>query len=380
MQRDIFTDEHDAFREVVAGFLDREVVPHHEQWEQDGIVPREVWTAAGKIGLFGFEVPEIYGGGGTRDFRFNAIVTEEISSRNLSGLGFSLQNDVVTPYLVSLTNDEQKQRWLPGLCSGELITAIAMTEPGTGSDLQAIRTSAVRDGGDWVLNGQKTFITNGINADLVIVVARTNAGAGSRGLSLLVVERDMWGFERGRNLDKIGMHGQDTAELSFTDVRIPAANLLGEQDRGFFHLMRNLPAERLSIAIIAVTGARAAVNQTIRYVKDRRAFGSSIANFQNTKFVLAECATEVEMAQTFIDRAILLLNEQKLSATDAAMAKWWCSEMQNRVVARCLQLHGGYGYMNEYPIAKAYADARVTTIYGGTTEIMKEIVGRSLLE
>jgi alkylation response protein AidB-like acyl-CoA dehydrogenase len=380
MQRDIFTDEHDAFREVVAGFLDREVVPHHEQWEQDGIVPREVWTAAGKIGLFGFEVPESYGGGGTRDFRFNAIVTEEISSRNLSGLGFSLQNDVVTPYLVSLTNDEQKQRWLPGLCSGELITAIAMTEPGTGSDLQAIRTSAVRDGGDWVLNGQKTFITNGINADLVIVVARTNAGAGSRGLSLLVVERDMWGFERGRNLDKIGMHGQDTAELSFTDVRIPAANLLGEQDRGFFHLMRNLPAERLSIAIIAVTGARAAVNQTIRYVKDRRAFGSSIANFQNTKFVLAECATEVEMAQTFIDRAILLLNEQKLSATDAAMAKWWCSEMQNRVVARCLQLHGGYGYMNEYPIAKAYADARVTTIYGGTTEIMKEIVGRSLLE
>ncbi|GAB3438922.1 acyl-CoA dehydrogenase family protein [Streptomonospora sediminis] len=378
MRRELFDTEHDLFRESVAEFLKREVSPHHDQWEQDGIVPRDVWTKAGAVGLLGLGVSEAYGGSGTTDFRFNAVVSEEICRAGASGLGFSLQNDVIAPYLVQLATEEQRRRWLPGFCSGELITAIAMTEPDAGSDLQAISTTAVRDGGDYVLNGQKTFITNGINADLVIVVARTDPDAGAHGLSLLAVERGTPGFERGRNLDKIGLKAQDTAELSFTDARVPAANLIGQENRGFVHLMENLPQERLSIAVAATAGAETVLAETIRYCKDRTAFGRPIGKFQNTRFVLAELATETDLARTYVDRAITLLNRSELTAEDAAKAKWWTTELANRLIDRCLQLHGGYGYMMEYPVAKAWQNARIQSIYGGTTEIMKEIVGRSL--
>ncbi|MQA14498.1 MAG: acyl-CoA dehydrogenase [Pseudonocardiaceae bacterium] len=379
MERTIFDSEHEAFREMVRDFLGREVSPHHAQWERDGIVSRDVWLAGGKAGLLGTDVPETYGGGGVTDFRFNTVMSEEIARAGASGMGFPVHNDVIAPYLLRLCTAEQRQRWLPGFCSGDLITAIAMTEPGTGSDLQGIRTSAVRDGADWVLNGQKTFISNGILADLVIVVARTDPEAGSQGFSLLVVERDTPGFERGRNLDKLGMHAQDTAELSFTDVRVPSRNVLGELGQGFVYLMQNLPQERMSIAVGSCAGAGAALDMTVDYCKERTAFGRSIAGFQNSRFALAEMATEVAVTRTFVDRCITDLNAGTLSASDAAMAKWWSTEMLKRTVDRCLQLHGGYGYMTEYPIAKAYLDARVQTIFGGTTEIMKEIVGRSLV-
>ncbi|MFD0774784.1 acyl-CoA dehydrogenase family protein [Streptomonospora algeriensis] len=378
MHRELFGTEHDLFRESVAEFLKREVAPYHGQWEKDGIVPREVWSKAGEVGLLGLGVPEVYGGSGTDDFRFNTVVSEEICRAGASGLGFTLQNDVIAPYLVRLTTEEQKRRWLPGFCTGELITAIAMTEPGAGSDLQAVSTTAARDGDEYVVNGQKTFITNGINSDLVIVVVRTAPGAGAHGLSLLAVERGTPGFERGRNLDKIGLKAQDTAELSFTDVRVPAANLIGEENQGFVHLMENLPQERLSIAVAATAGAEKVLAETIEYCKDRTAFGRPISKFQNTRFTLAELATEADLARTYVDRAITLLNRGELTVEDAAKAKWWTTEMANRLIDRCLQLHGGYGYMMEYPVAKAWQDARIQSIFGGTTEIMKEIVGRSL--
>ena len=379
MERNIFGDEHRAFREMVRDFVAHEVSPHHGQWERDGVVSRDVWLAGGKVGLLGIDVPEEYGGGATTDFRFNAIVAEELARAGASGVGFPLHNDILAPYLLRLCTPEQRRRWLPGFCSGEIVTAIAMTEPGTGSDLQGIRTSAARDGEDWVLNGAKTFISNGVLSDLVIVVARTDPDAGSRGFSLLAVERDMPGFERGRNLDKIGMHAQDTAELSFTDVRVPAENVLGEPGQGFVYLMQNLPQERMSIAVSAVAGTEAAIDTTLQYCRDRKAFGKPIGTFQNTRFTLAEVATEAAVTREFVDRCITELNAGTLSTQDAAMAKWWSTEMLKRTVDRCLQLHGGYGYMTEYPIAKTYLDARVQTIYGGTTEIMKEIIGRSLM-
>ncbi|GAB3206975.1 acyl-CoA dehydrogenase family protein [Marinactinospora thermotolerans] len=378
MRRELFDTEHDLFRASVAEFLKREVTPFHPQWEKDGIVPREVWTKAGEVGLLGLGVPEEFGGSGIDDYRFNAVVGEEITAAGASGLGFTLQNDVMAPYLVGLTTDEQKRRWLPGFADGSLITAIAMTEPGAGSDLQGIRTTAVRDGDHYVLNGQKTFITNGINADLVIVVAQTDPDAGAHGFSLIAVERGTPGFERGRNLDKIGLKAQDTAELSFTDVRVPAANLIGTENQGFIHLMRNLPQERLSIAVAATAGAERMLARTIDYCKERTAFGRPIGRFQNTRFVLAELATEIDLARTYVDRAITLHNRGELTAEDAAKAKWWTTELCNKVMDRCLQLHGGYGYMMEYPVAKAWQDARIQSIFGGTTEIMKEIVGRSL--
>ncbi|MEV4562279.1 acyl-CoA dehydrogenase family protein [Nonomuraea sp. NPDC049419] len=378
MERDLFGEEHLLFRETVREFMAREVVPHHAQWEKDGIVPREVWKKAGELGMFGFSVPEEHGGAGVRDFRFNAVIVEEIMRHGASGLGFSLHNDVMAPYVVDLTNDEQKQRWLPGFVSGELITAIAMSEPGAGSDLQGIRTTAARDGDHYVLNGQKTFITNGINADLVVVVAKTDPEAGARGITLVVVERGMEGFGRGRNLDKVGMKAQDTAELFFDNVRVPVANRLGPKDgEGFFQLMGNLPQERLSIAVAAVAAAEAVLEETIEYCKTRQAFGRSIGSFQNTRFVLAELATETEVARHYVDKCIVALNAGRLTAVDAAKAKWWTTELQTKVIDRCLQLHGGYGYMTEYPVAKAWLDSRVQTIYGGTTEIMKEIIGRS---
>ncbi|MFI6602712.1 acyl-CoA dehydrogenase family protein [Nonomuraea sp. NPDC050536] len=378
MQRDLFDEEHLLFKETVREFLAREVVPHHAAWEKDGIVPREVWKKAGELGMFGFSVPEEYGGAGITDFRYNTVILEEITRAGASGLGFSLHNDVIAPYLVELTDEEQKQRWLPGFASGELITAIAMTEPGAGSDLQGIRTTAVREDDHYVVNGQKTFITNGINADLVIVVAKTDPEQGARGTTLLVVERGMEGFQRGRNLDKIGMKAQDTAELFFENVRVPAANVLGKQEgQGFIQLMNNLPQERMSIAVGAVAAAEAVLEETIEYCRTRQAFGRNIGKFQNTRFVLAELATETEIARHYVDKCIQALNARQLTVVDAAKAKWWTTELQNRVIDRCLQLHGGYGYMLEYPVAKAWMDSRVQTIYGGTTEIMKEIIGRS---
>ncbi|SNR59844.1 Acyl-CoA dehydrogenase [Blastococcus mobilis] len=378
MQSALYEASHVAFRAMVRDFLAKEVVPHHEAWAEAGIVDRSVWLKAGEQGLLGMDVPEEYGGGGVKDFRYNAILAAEVSRVGASGLGFGLHNDVVAPYLIDLCTDEQKARWLPGFVRGEIITAIAMTEPGAGSDLQGLQTTARRDGDDWVLNGSKTFITNGINADIVIVVARTDPQAGARGFSLLVVERGMPGFERGRNLAKIGLKAQDTAELFFDDVRVPSANLLGTEGHGFFHLMNNLPQERLSIAAVAVAASRLILDLTVDYCKSRTAFGRPIGKFQNTRFELAEMHTEVTIAETYLEKAILEHNAGRFTVEDAAMAKWWTTELQKRVVDRCLQLHGGYGYMLEYPVARAYLDSRIQTIYGGTTEIMKEIVGRSL--
>ncbi|WP_062345121.1 acyl-CoA dehydrogenase family protein [Herbidospora yilanensis] len=378
MERTLFEEEHELFRDTVRDFMSREVIPNHAQWEKDGIVPREIWKKAGDLGMFAMSVPEEHGGIGITDFRFNVVVIEEIIRAGASGLGFGLHNDVMAPYFVDLTNDEQKARWLPGFVSGELITAIAMTEPGAGSDLQGIRTTAEKDGDDYVLNGQKTFITNGINSDLVVVVAKTDPAAGARGTTLFVVERGMPGFERGRNLDKVGLKAQDTAELFFENVRVPAANRLGPADgQGFFQLMGNLPQERLSIAVVAVAAAEAVLETTIDYCRNRQAFGRNLGSFQNTRFVLAELVTEVEIARLFVDTCVTALNAGTLTPVDAAKAKWWTTELQNKVIDRCLQLHGGYGYMTEYPVAKAWLDARVQTIYGGTTEIMKEIIGRS---
>jgi alkylation response protein AidB-like acyl-CoA dehydrogenase len=380
VRRGVFEEEHDLFRESFRRFLDKEVVPHHLEWERAGLVPRELFTAAGRHGFLGINLPEKYGGGGVEDFRYNYVMHEEVQAAavNASGLGLSLHNDTGIPYLRQLATEGQAARWFPGLVSGETITAIAMTEPGTGSDLGAVRTTAVRDGDDYLVNGSKTFITNGVNADLVIVVVKTDPSAGTRGLSLLAVERGTPGFTRGRNLDKIGMHAQDTAELFFADARVPAANLLGTEGGGFGYLSANLPQERLSIATIAVAAADAALSWTLAYVKERTAFGKPVGSFQHSRFTLAELATEVRVAQTFVDGCVLAHVAGELSAEEAAMAKWWCAELQNRVVDRCLQLFGGYGYMTEYPIARAFVDARVQKIYGGTNEIMKEIVGRSL--
>ena len=380
MRRDLFTEEHDLFRTAFRQFVEKEIVPNHEQWERDGIVPRELFRTAGASGFLGTDVPEQYGGGGVDDFRYNLIIGEEVqrSGTGGAGLGITLHNDICLPYFLSLANDEQKERWLPGICSGELITAIAMTEPGAGSDLQGVKTTAVRDGDEYVINGSKTFITNGFLADLVITAVKTDPSQRHKGMSLVVIEAGMDGFERGRNLKKLGMKSQDTAELFFTDVHVPAENLLGAEGQGFVHLVHNLPQERLSIAAAGVAAAEAAFGWTLDYVKERQAFGQPIGSFQNSRFVLAEMRTEIDLARVFVDRCVVALNAGELTAEEAAEAKWWCTELQKRVVDRCVQLHGGYGYMLEYPIARAYTDARITTIYGGTTEIMKEIVGRSL--
>ena len=378
MERTIFEDEHDLFRESFRRFVAEEISPNLDEWERAGIADRALFTAAGRHGFLGMAIPEALGGGGVDDFRYNLVIIEEVQRAGAggAGLGLTLHNDICLPYFLTLADDEQRARWLPGIASGELITAIAMTEPGIGSDLASMTTTAVRDGDHFVVNGSKTFITNGINSDLVIVAVKTDPSAKHAGMSLLVVERGMDGFERGRNLEKIGMHSQDTAELFFTDVAVPVTNLLGEEGRGFHHLVDKLPQERLSIAAAGVAAARAALDWTVDYVKERTAFGQPIGSFQNTRFVLAEVATEVEVAQAFIDTCVVALNEGTLTAEEPAMAKWWCTELQKRAVDACLQLFGGYGYMVEYPIARAYADARVTTIYGGTTEIMKEIISK----
>jgi alkylation response protein AidB-like acyl-CoA dehydrogenase len=376
--RAIFDDEHEAFRESVGAFLDKEVVPFHDQWEKDGIVDRDVWAKAGAQGLLGLQLDEVYGGGGTPDFRFNAVIGEEMTRRGVYGAAFTLFNDMIVPYLAACASDEQKQRWFPGLCSGETIAAIAMSEPGAGSDLQGIRTSAVDAGDHFVLNGQKTFISNGILADLVVVVARTDPDAGHQGISLLVVERGMEGFDRGRNLDKIGQHAQDTAELFFSDVRVPKENLLGEAGHGFVHLMTNLSQERLSMAVSAATACEVVVDLTLSYAKERTAFGRPIGKFQHNRFVIAEMATEAHIARVFVDDCLARHVRGELDAKTASMAKYWVTELQNKLVDRGVQMYGGYGYMTEYPIARAWVNSRVGTIYGGTTEIQKEIIGRSL--
>jgi alkylation response protein AidB-like acyl-CoA dehydrogenase len=382
MDRRHYDDDHLAFADAFRAFAEKSVVPHYLDWERAGITPREVFQEAGKSGFLGMAVPEEYGGGGVDDFRFNQILDEQIALAGITGagLGIALHNDTCLPYFLSFCNDEQKQRWLPGIVSGELITAVAMTEPGAGSDLAGMRTSAKRDGDSYVVNGSKTFITNGINADLVITAVKTNSNSDDRrgGMSLMILERGMAGFERGRNLEKLGLHSQDTAELSFADVRVPVENLLGEEGQGFGYLTQKLPQERTSIAVAGISEARAAFEETLRYVQDRKAFGKSIGSFQNTKFVLSEIVTELDVAQAFVDQCVDRLNEKSLSGADAAKAKWWCTELQGRVIDKCLQLYGGYGYMTEYPVSRRYADARVTRIYGGTTEIMKTVISKSL--
>ena len=380
MRRDVFTDDHEAFRELVGDFVTKEVVPHFSSWEEAGRVPREVFARLGDLGALGTAIPEEYGGGGQADYRYNVVLQEE-AARRLVNLGtLRTQLDVILPYFLEYANEEQRRRWLPGLGAGTLLTAIAMTEPDTGSDLAGMRTSAVRDGDTYVLNGAKTFITGGIHADLVIVVARTATDPANRraGLTLLVVEDGMPGFSRGKKLEKLGQRAQDTAELHFSDVRVPVANRLGDEGAAFGYLGHNLPQERLTIAIGSVAQSSAALQATIDYVKQRKAFGTPVASFQNTKFELAAVSTEIEAGQAMVDRAILEHVRGDLSSADAARVKLFCTEMQSRVMDRCLQLFGGYGYILEYPIARMYADARVTRIYGGTSEVLKTIISKSL--
>ncbi len=374
----IYEQEHDDFRRTARAFLEKEVAPFHDQWEKDGQVDREVWRKAGATGLLCFDVEEEYGGAGVKDFRYNMVLAEEISRVHASGLGFPVHTDIIVPYISQLGTDEQKRRWLPGLVSGDLISAIAMTEPGAGSDLQGIRTTAVDKGDHYVLNGSKTFISNGIMSDLVIVVARTNPEAGHQGISLLVVERGMVGFERGRNLEKVGLKAQDTSELFFDNVMVPKENLLGEEGSGFISLMVNLPQERISIAAIAVAACEHVLKLCLDYAKEREAFGKPIGKFQHNRFLLAEMATEVHIARVFVNDCVTKLNAGQVDTALASMAKWWTTELQKKIVDQGVQLHGGYGYMMEYPIAKAYVDSRIQTIYGGTTEIQKEIIGRTL--
>jgi long-chain-acyl-CoA dehydrogenase len=378
MKRELFEDEHMMFRDAFRRFVEKEVVPHHAQWEKEGIVPRDLWLKAGASGFLGMDVPEELGGGGIKDYRYNAVIVEELTRVGAHGPGFTLHNDITVPYVLAYGSDEQKKRWLPKMVTGECITAIAMTEPNTGSDLAGVRTTAIPENGCYVVNGQKTFITNGINSDHVIVVAKTDPSQTHSGISLIVVERGMEGFERGRNLEKVGLHAQDTAELYFNNVRVPAENLLGEEGQGFIYLMQQLPQERLSIAVGAVAACETALEWTIQYCKERQAFGRPIGTFQNSRFKLAEMKTETQIARVFVDRCIEEHNQGNLTAEEAAMAKWWTTELQKRLIDQCVQLHGGYGYMLEYPIARAWLDARVQTIYGGTTEIMKEIIGRSM--
>jgi alkylation response protein AidB-like acyl-CoA dehydrogenase len=379
MQRTHFDEDHQLFREGFRQFVATEVVPNNDAWEAAGICDRSMFTRAGAAGYLGTQIPEELGGGGVDDYRFNQIMVEEFESAGVgsAGSGIGLHNDIVIPYFLEYCNDEQKQRWMPGLASGDLITGIAMSEPGTGSDVGSVATTAVLDGDEYIVNGSKTFISNGINADLVVVALRTGPDR-HRGITLLVVERDTPGFERGRNLDKVGRHSQDTAELSFMDCRVPVANRLGEENKGFYYMMFNLAQERLNIAVSAVAGARYSFDMTLAYVKEREAFGQPIGSFQSNRFAMAEMATEIKIAESFVDRCVVAHLTNDLTADEAAMAKWWTTELQKRVNDECLQMFGGYGYMDEYEISRAWRDGRVQTIYGGTTAIMKEIIGRSL--
>ena len=377
IERTLFNGDHEIFRGTVRRFVDNEIAPFHAEWEKDGKISREAWTKAGKLGLLCASVPEEYGGGGV-DRTFSVILMEELARAGASGPGFGLHSEIVAPYINRYGSPEQKEKYLPKMAKGEIIGAIAMTEPDAGSDLQAVRTTAIKDGNELVINGSKTFITNGAMADVVIVVCKTDPEAGARGTSLVLVEADTEGFRKGRNLEKIGMKAQDTSELFFNEARVPMTNMLGEEGKGFVYLMQELAWERLQVAVSAVASMEAALEWTIDYAKERMAFGEPIINLQNTQFKLAEAKTEVTVARTFVDKLISLMLEDKLDAETAAMAKWWTSDLQNKVIDECLQLHGGYGYMWEFPIARAWADARVQRIYAGSNEIMKVIIGRGL--
>ncbi len=380
MERDLFDAGHRDFRAMVRDFVAREVEPHLAAWERAGAVDRGFYAKAGGIGLLGLNVEEKYGGGGVADFRYNLIVIEELCRAGASSLAMNVGgfNDLVAPYLTELGTEDQKRRWLPALCAGTAVSALAMTEPGTGSDLKAVRTTAVRDGDQYIVNGAKTLISNGILADTVVTVVSTDLAAGARGISLLVLEGGMPGFERGRKLDKIGLQAQDTAELFFTDVRVPASNLLGAEGHGFGYLMGNLPQERMNVAATAMAAMERTFRNTLEYTSQRQAFGQPVADFQANRFTLAELATEIQVARVFLDRCVTELVAGRLTDVDAAMAKWWTTELQQRVVQRCLQFHGGYGFMREYPVTRDFLDARGSTLYAGTTEVMKEIIGRSL--
>ncbi|MFN0184396.1 MAG: acyl-CoA dehydrogenase family protein [Aquabacterium sp.] len=378
LKRTLFTEDHEAFRDSYRRFLEREVIPHHESWEERGYVDREVWLKAGAAGFLLPSMPEQYGGAGA-DRLYSVVMMEESARAHTSGLGFSLHSEIVAPYILRYGSDAQKANYLPRMARGEIIGAIAMSEPGAGSDLQAVKTSAVKDAnGDYTINGSKTFITNGWHSDLVIVVAKTDPTRGAKGTSLILLERGMPGFEKGKRLKKLGLKAQDTAELFFNEVKVPAANLLGREGEGFIYLMQELPWERMQIAIGSVASAQAAIDDTLAYVRDRKAFGTPVANFQNTRFKLAELQSQVQMARVFVDHCMAVLMKGELDVATAAMAKMTCSDLQGRVIDECLQLHGGYGFMWEFPICKAYADARVSRIYGGTNEIMKEVVARSM--
>jgi len=379
VKRTIFSADHEAFRESVQEFVNRSVLPRHDEFIADKQIARDVWLEAGKQGFLGLEVAEEYGGSAAGDWRFNAIFSEELAKVGVAfSSSFSIHVDVVAPYLIELTTEAQKQRWLPGFCTGELTTAIGMTEPGGGSDLAALKTTAVRDGSDWVLNGSKTFITNGYSADLVVVAARTSPEKRAKGISLFVVEAGMPGFERGRKLEKVGQPEADTAELFFENVRLPAENLIGELDRGFIHMMERLPQERIGAAVSNIAHAAQILTETIEYARERKAFGQAIGSFQNTKFVLADMVTRVEVTQAFVDQCIAAHAAGELTAVDAAKAKWWSAQVQGEVLDACVQIHGGYGYMTEYRAARAWMDARVTRIWAGSNEIMKELIGRDL--
>ena len=377
IERTLFTDDHKQFRDSFRKFLEKEVVPFHGDWEDQGYVDRKVWTKAGEAGFLCPSMPEEYGGAGA-DRLYSVIMMEEIARANASGIGFGLHSEIVAPYILHYGSEAQKKRFLPALARGEIIGAIAMSEPAAGSDLQGIQTTAMREGEGYVVNGSKTFVTNGWHADLVITVAKTNPAAGAKGTSLLLLERGMPGFEKGQRLKKVGMKAQDTSELFMNDVRVPADHLLGEENQGFVYLMKELPWERLQIAIAAVAGAQAAIEWTVEYVRSRKVFGTTVATFQNTRFTLAELQTEVQIARVFVDKCTELLLVGTLDTATASMAKYWCTDLQGKVIDACVQLHGGYGYMWEYPIARAFADARVQRIYGGTNEIMKELITRSM--
>ncbi|WP_210593105.1 acyl-CoA dehydrogenase family protein [Streptomyces sp. GESEQ-35] len=378
MRRTIFTGEHEMFRDTARSYYLRECAPHAAEWERDGQVSRAAWTAAGKAGLIGWQFPEEYGGQGIWDFRYNAIMAEEMHATGSVGIGLGLQNDVIPPYLMHLTTAEQKARWLPGVTSGETICALALSEPAAGSDLKGIRTTARRDGDEWVIDGSKTFITNGILADLVIVACKTDPEAGHKGISLIVVERGTEGFERGRKLDKVGMKAQDTAELFFHEVRVPAENLIGQEGRGFYHMMGNLPTERLAIAVAALASAERAFELALEYARTRVAFGRPIGEFQANRFALADIKARLGAARVYLDGCIMALYQGELTAEEAAAAKYWTTETGWEVIDRCMQLFGGYGYVNAYEIARIWRDSRVQRVFGGTSEIMQEIIGRSL--
>ncbi len=375
---EFYTEDHRMFRDGFRKFVEQEITPYHAQWEKDGVVSKAMWRRAGEQGYLALDVPEEYGGLGIKDFRFNNVITEELARAGASGPGFQVHTDIVTPYLIKYGSEEQKRKYLPKCVSGECVLAIAMSEPNTGSDLAGVKASAIDKGDYYLLNGQKTFITNGICSDLVIVVARTDPKEKHAGISLLLVERGMPGFAPSKKLDKMGMHAQDTAELFFQDVKVPKANLLGQEGQGFYYLMGQLPKERLAIAVGGVASAEICLEKTVQYCKERTAFGRPIGQFQNSRFKLAEMKTEVTIGRQFINHCTLLLNRNELTTELGSMAKWWCTDMQLRVIDQCVQLHGGYGYMMEYFVAKAYVDSRAQSIYGGSNEIMKEIIGRGM--